>query len=229
MIKRHLKRINAPKTWNIQRKSNKFITRPNPGGMDKHLTTSISNILKYDLKLAGNIKEVKHLIKKGEIFVNHKKINDYRYPVCFIDIVSIPATKDNFRLIIDTDGMLKIIPISKEESQLKIIKIIGKSLVKGKTQLNLMDGRNILFEKHHYKVNDSLLVTIPDHVIKEHLSFEKGMLVLLYRGKHIGKIGSVEDVKKNSVTLKTGSEVYETSKEYILIVGKDKPLIKLTR
>jgi ribosomal protein S4E len=132
-------------------------------------------------------------------------------------------------MIVDSDNILKPVPISKEEAQLKIIKIIGKSFVKGKTQLNLLDGRNILFEKHHYKVGDSLLITIPEQIVKEHLSLEKGALVLLYKGNHVGKIGTLEDIKQKSVVVKTGDETYETKKDYLLVVGKDRPLIKMTK
>lgn len=227
-MKRHLKTINAPKTWKVQRRKMKFITRPNPGGMDKALTMSISSILKYSLGLAKSTKEAKHIIEIGEIFVNGRKINDYRYPVCFTDIITIPKTNECYRLIIGTDGILKVRPISKEESTLKIVKIIGKSHVKGKIQLNLMDGRNILFEKHHYKINDSLLITIPELIVKEHLGFEKGALVLLYRGNHIGKIGTLEDVNGNTIKIKTGQDIYETSKDYALILGRDRPAIKMT-
>lgn len=228
-MKRHVKRLNAPKTWKIQRRGIKFITKSNPGGANKDLTMPVSNLLKYELKFAKSTKEVKSIIKNGDILVNHKKISDYRYPVCFTDVIIIPKTNDYLRMIIDSDGILKPVAISKEDSQLKLLKIIGKSHVKGKTQLNLSDGRNILFEKHHYKVNDSLLINIPENIVKEHLSFEKGMLVLLYKGKHIGKIGTLQDISKESVIVKTGNDVYETKKGYILVVGKDKPLIKMTK
>ena len=226
-MKRHLKRINAPKTWKIQRRGIKFITKSNPGGMEKDLTVPISNILKYNLKVATNTRDVKHLVTNGDVLVNHKKISDYRYPVCLSDILTL--ANENYRMIIDTDGVLKIVPISKEDSKLKILKIIGKSYVKGKTQLNMMNGMNILLEKHHYKVNDSLLISVPENIVKEHLSFEKGALALLYKGKHIGKIGTLQEITNNSVVLKTGKDSYETKKAYVIIVGKDKPLVKMTK
>lgn len=229
MVKRHLKRLNAPKTWKIQRRGITFITRNNPGGMPKDLSTSIANILKYELKVANSIKEVKHIILSEEIMVNGRRINDYRYPVCFTDIVSLPKINQYYRLILDTDNILKLVPISKEESALKIVKIMGKSHIKGKIQLNLFDGRNVLFGKHHYKVNDSLILTIPEQIVKDHMVFEKGMLVLLYRGNHVGKIGTLEDIKKKSVVVKTGNDIYETKKAYVLVVGKDKPAIKMTK
>ncbi|MGV8150994.1 MAG: S4 domain-containing protein [Candidatus Woesearchaeota archaeon] len=226
-MKRHLKRINAPKTWKIQRRGIKFITKSNPGGMEKDLTVPISNILKYNLKVATNTRDVKYLINNGDVFVNHKKISDYRYPVCFTDILTL--ANENYRMIIDTDGILKNVPVSKEDSKLKILKIIGKSQVKGKTQLNMINGMNILLEKHHYKVNDSLLVSVPENIVKEHLSLEKGALALLYKGKHIGKIGTLQEIRGSSVVVKTGNDTYETKKEYVIIVGKDKPLVKMTK
>jgi len=228
MAKRHLKRINAPKTWKIQRRGMKFITRSNPGGMAKHLTFPISNVIKYELKLANSIKEVKHLILTEDILVNGAKVKDYRYPVCFTDVVSFPKLEKDYRLIIDTDGILKITPVTKEEASMKIIKIIGKAFVKGKTQLNLMDGRNVLFEKHHYKVGDSLVITLPDQIVKEHFAFEKGALVLLYQGKHIGRVAKIDDIKKDSLILKTKEETFETSKGYALVIGKEHPVMKMT-
>ena len=229
MVKRHLKRLNAPKTWKIQRRGITFITKTNPGGMPKDLTVPISNILKYELHLGNSIKDIKHLVLTEEILINGRRITDYRHPLCFTDILSLPKLNQYYRLIVDTDNVLKIIPIPKEESSFKILKIIGKSFVAGKTQLNLMDGRNVLFEKHHYKVNDSLLLTIPEQIVKEHMAFEKGMLVLLYKGNHVGKIGTLENIKKESVVVKTANETYETRKDYVIIVGKDKPAIKMTK
>jgi len=229
MVKRHLKSINAPKTWKIARRDNKFITKNNPGGMPASLTTSISNLLKYDLKIAKNTKEVKHLIKDSGILVNGKRIDDYRHAVCFTDILSFVGMSDTYRLIIDSDGILKSVPIPKDEAGLKILKIIGKSFVKGKTQLNFFDGRNVFLEKHHYKVNDSVLFSMNDQIVKEHLTFEKGMLVLLYDGKHVGKIGTVHAIKGDSVSIKVGNDNFETKKSYAVVIGKDKPLIKLTK
>jgi small subunit ribosomal protein S4e len=228
MVKRHLKRINAPKTWKIQRKGIKFITKSNPGGMEKSLTVPISNILKMDLKLANSVKEVKHLIIEGSVIINGKKITDYRHPLCFTDVLSIPKLEKYYRLVIDTNGILRLSSITKEESTLKITKIIGKNFVKGKMQLNLLDGRNLFFDKHHYRVKDSLLLTMPEQIVKEHLSFEKGALVLLYQGKHIGKIGKISDVKKDSIIIKTKDDEFETKTEYALVVGKEQPLLKMT-
>jgi small subunit ribosomal protein S4e len=228
MVKRHLKRINAPKTWKIQRKGVKFTTKANPGGMSKILTMPVANVLKYELKVANSIKEVKHLIFTGEVLVNGRKITDYRNPLCFTDVLSLPRIDRHYRLVIDTNGILRLLFITKEEAALKVVKIIGKTFVKGKIQLNLLDGRNVLFDKHHYKVKDSVVLTLPEQIVKEHLSFEKGALVLLYHGKHIGKVGKISDMKKDSIIIKTKDEEFETKADYALVIGKDHPMVNMT-
>lgn len=229
MVKRHLKRINAPKTWKIQRRGIKFTTKSNPGGMSKNLIMPVANVLKYELKIANSIKEVKYMIFIGEILINGRKVTDYRMPLCFTDVLTIKKTDKHYRMIIDTNGILRLLPISKEESGLKVVKIIGKNFVNGKMQLNMLDGRNIFFDKHHYKVKDSLLLTLPDQIVKEHMAFEKGALVLLYQGKHIGKTGKISDMKKDSIMIKTKDEEFETKTEYALVIGKDSPAVKMTQ
>ena len=53
-MKNHLKRIAAPKSWLINRKSSTFIVRPNPGAhaLDKGLPLGV--IIRDNLKLAVN-------------------------------------------------------------------------------------------------------------------------------------------------------------------------------
>jgi small subunit ribosomal protein S4e len=227
MVKRHLKRINAPKTWKIQRKGIKFTTKVNPGGMPKALTMPVANVLKYELKVATTLKEVKHLIFNGSVFVNGVKITDYKYPICLTDVLSLPSINKYYRMLINTNGILKLVEITKEESTLKITSIVGKTFIKGKLQLNLLDGRNVLFDKQHYKVKDSLLLTLPEQIVKEHLSFEKGALVLLYQGKHIGRIGKLSEIKKDSIIVKTKDDEFETKTTYALVIGKDTPILKM--
>src|SRR3989344_3534877 len=67
MSKKHLKRLAAPRTWPIQRKTNKWITKPNPSGHSIDKTMPINLILKEILKLTKTTQENKTLL-------NHKKL-----------------------------------------------------------------------------------------------------------------------------------------------------------
>ena len=54
MSKRSLKRIAAPRTWPIKRKTTKWITRPYPGGQNLDHTLQLNLIFKDLLKLNSN-------------------------------------------------------------------------------------------------------------------------------------------------------------------------------
>ena len=51
MVKRHLKSISTPSTWDIDRKKTKFITRPAPGAHPLNAGYSLDTILKNILNI----------------------------------------------------------------------------------------------------------------------------------------------------------------------------------
>ena len=62
MVKRHLSRLTAPKSWPIKRKSTKWITRPHPGPHTLKNCMSLNIVLKNILKYAKTTKEVKKIL-----------------------------------------------------------------------------------------------------------------------------------------------------------------------
>ena len=73
MVKKHLKRLTAPRTWNILRKATKYILRPLPGKHAYHYSMSLNEAFKY-LKLADTRKEVITILKTNDVFVDDKKV-----------------------------------------------------------------------------------------------------------------------------------------------------------
>ena len=98
MSKRHMKRQTAPKTWPIERKGTKFVTRPTPG-KNFRLSVPISIIFKKLLKYCKTTKEVKRILQDKEVIIDGKRRKDHRYPVGIMEVITIPITKENFRLI----------------------------------------------------------------------------------------------------------------------------------
>ena len=128
----------------------------------------------------------------------------------------------------DKQGKISMVKIKKEEASLKPCKIIGKTIVNGKLQLNLFDGKNILASSGAYKVGDTLLLSLPDKKITKHLKLDKKSAIFLTGGKHIGETGNVEDVVENRIIYKNHEgELVETSKKYAFVVGDSKPLITI--
>lgn len=227
MVKRHLKRLAIPESWDIKKKKQKFVTRPMPGVHSFELGMPLNLIIRDLLKYAKTNDEVKKILNNKEILVDSKRRKDYRFITGFMDAISIPKLKKNYRIILNKKGKLFLLAITEQEAKIKICKIVGKKLIKGKTQLNLFDSRNILVDKDNYKVGDSIIIEVPNQKIKEHLKLEKGVFVFVTGGKNIGTIGILEDIMGRKIICKHNEFIFEVPFDYIFVVGKNKPLIRL--
>jgi len=225
MVKQHLKRITIPKTWPLTRKTEVYVARPKPGKHPLGEGMSITSIMRDVLGVIHTSKEGKLLLHNQEVLVDGKRVKDHRCIVGFMDVLTIPK-EGSYRVVLDSQGRLAM--VESKDPAVKLCKVIGKSLIKGKTQLNLGDGRNVLVDKDDYKVGGSVLIEVPSQKIKDYIAFDKGALVVLTAGKHIGKSGVVESIERVSMTLKlTTGDVVQTRKAYAFAVGKDKPLVTL--
>lgn len=183
---------NIPKIYKKTKKQ-PFLASSMPGPHPKKGSIALSNLLK-DMEISENTREAKKIIKNGEVLVDSKVRKEHRYPVGLFDIVSIPAVNKNYRLV-PGKRRYHLVKIPKKESNLKLVKIEKKTIIKGKRiQLNLSDGKNILTKKN-YKTKGSLLLTLPDLKIKKEIKRKKGNLGLLVKGKNQGKVGVIKDIE----------------------------------
>lgn len=226
-MKSHLKRLIVPKSWKLLKKEEKFVVRPRPGAHPAKLSMPISLLLK-NLGYASTTKEVKKILSTKQVLVDGKRVKEHKIPVGFMDIITIKDTNDVLRIVLDEKGRLRIIPAEKDEALLKLSRIKGKKVLsKGKIQLNLSDNKNILIDKGDYKVGDSVLITVPFQEIKQHLKLEKGALIYLIGGKHIGNKGTVDSIEGNKLIYTSARKKYESLKKYAFVIGKGKESIKL--
>ncbi len=230
MGKNHIKRINAPKSWPVHRKTVKWITTPRPGSLPLNRTISINTILKELLNKLETSKEVKVILNKGLVKVDGKVRKKPDYPVSVLDVITIKD--ESYRLLINTRGKLFLHPIKKNDAAIKPRKIIGKKLLKGnKLQINFLDGTNLLSKEKKLTVADTIVYA--DNKEKEVLKFEKGFLAYLLEGKQVGKLGLIKEIipqqgtQPTKVALQFGKDVFETRKSYAVIVGKTKPVIDM--
>ncbi|PIY60250.1 hypothetical protein COY95_02775 [Candidatus Woesearchaeota archaeon CG_4_10_14_0_8_um_filter_47_5] len=147
-----------------------------------------------------------------------------------MDTLEIRDAQLCYRGIIDTHNHLLFVPIPQKEALLKPCKIVGKkTLRKGKVQLNLNDGRNIMVEKDTYSTGDTLLLELPGQKIHDHFTLEKGAYVYLDGGKHTGRTGIVEKIDGNVLYFKPEGEntLIETKKAFAIVLGKGTSAITL--
>ena len=226
MSKRHMKCYAMPKTWHFKRKGIMFITRPYPR-VKLEFGLPLNVIIRNMLGYASNSKEVKHILLNKQVLVNNKNIKEPKFMLGLMDVIAFPEKNKYFRLLINPQGRLFLAEIKKEEANEKLSKVIGKTaLKKGKIQLNLDDGTNIILGKNEYSIGDSVLIEFPNK-IKDVAKLEKGNLAYLLGGKHIGRITIIESISGKKVLLNREGESFETPRNYIFVVGRDKPLIDI--
>lgn len=231
--KKHLKKLAAPRKRKILRKDSVWSVKARAGPHPAKDSVPLLIIARDYLKLGDTAAEVEKIIKAKDILIDGTAITDPKFPVGFMDLVGIPKIKEQYRVVLDEKGRIVLHRI-KEKADFKLCRIEGKSIIrKGKTQLNLHDGRNYLTEKEDYKVGDVLKMSVPQQKIIEHYSLKSGNLAYIISGKHAGTVGKIQNVLPGSITRRKLIEFKEKDKEFrtavenVFVVGKDKPAITL--
>ncbi|MBT4651324.1 30S ribosomal protein S4e [Candidatus Woesearchaeota archaeon] len=226
-MKNHLKAIAVPKTWPIDRKKNVYITRPKPGTHKLYFGMPLGVILRDFLHLTSTIREAGKLLNNNELLVDGKRVKDTRAIVGLFDAISIPNTKQNFRILLDKKGRLTIHEIDAKESKIKPCKVINKTILpKGKIQINLYDGRNITSDQK-CAVGDTVVFDTTKNTISTVLELKPGVLIFLTQGKHAGNVGELVELNGEKAICKLNGENIETTKKYLFVLGEKKPVIKL--
>lgn len=223
-MSKHMKRLTAPTSWPVSRKSNVWVTRPNAG---PHPLSRSMPLLVVIRDLAGycdTAREGRSIIGGRKVLVDGRISTDYKRPVGLMDIITIPETKENFRILIDRLGRFRLMRITPDEAKWKFVRIEGKTTIKGgKSQLNLHDGRCLVLDKDKYNAGDTLKISIPEQKILGAHSFKEGQIAYLTGGSHIGELATVQelDITKSSapniVIFKDG---FSTIKDYVFVVGE---------
>jgi len=230
--KKSLKRSKAPKIWRIHRKNKKWTVKNIPGPHSGEKAIPLLFILRDYLGYAQTKREAKIILNRGLVLVDGRIRKDERFPVGVMDIVEIPKTKECYRVLPNRKGEIYLYKIQKEEKDLKIFSIRGKTLLKnGVVQLSLHDGRNILGD-NTYNVHDTILYDLNKKEIREHIPFKKGTLGFVVKGNNVSKMGKIVEIDKreighSTVTLENKRERFKTLKEYVYVVGKGKSLISI--
>jgi small subunit ribosomal protein S4e len=231
----HLKRLNAPDSWHIAKKTTKFVTKTAPG---PHNTNAmpVAIWLRDHMGYARNVKEVKQILNQGDLIINGKPCRDPKMGIGIFDIIALPKINKYYCLLRDKNGRHVSVPIDAEAAKTRLCKIRNKTTTPGgKVQLNLRYGANVIAD-NTYKANDSVVISLqPEDRFKilDHFPFAVGNMAMVTGGKHSGKIARIADIVKtsgsvpNKVILKdeaTGA-TFDTITPYIYMVGTKTPAI----
>jgi small subunit ribosomal protein S4e len=227
---RHQKRVASPTSWPVTRKTHAWVVGANAGPHSRETGIPLLVVIRDMLKIANNSREAKRIINEGGICVDGIARKDYKYITGLFDIVSLPALNEYYRVLLDDNNRFKL--YKEGPDAYKLCRINNKTVVsKGKVQLNLHDGSNIL-ASNDYKTFDTVLLTLPDRKIAKHLGYKPGNLALVVGGEHSGEIGKIKQIRKvrgsgtNMVVLSNEKD-FETIENYVFVVGEATPEIKV--
>jgi small subunit ribosomal protein S4e len=230
-MSRHQKRITVPVSWPIERKRHAWVAKTSPGPHSAADSMPLVMVIRDMLKLVDNAREAKRALYEGKVLVDGKIRKDYKLPVGIFDIISVPPKDQQYRVLKDERGMFYLSLLEAGDER-KLARVENKTIISGKKQqLNLSDGSNKLAEGD-FKVGDSLILSLPDKNIEEKIGFEVGNLAMVVGGKHSGQTGKIKEIitvkssQPNRVII-SGDEEFETIKDYVYMIGRDQPVIKL--
>ena len=196
--KKHLKRLNAPKHWMLDKLGGVFAPKPSPGPHKQRECLPLCLILRNRLKYALTYKEVGTILMQRLVKVDGKTRVDKCYPSGFMDVVSIDKTDEHFRLLYDAKGRFVVHRITALEAQYKLCKVVKKKLGdKGVPCVNLHDGRTIRYPDPNIKEQDSVMVDIATNKITDFIGHGPGALVMITRGRNAGRVGVIQRREKH--------------------------------
>jgi len=188
--KKHLKRLNAPKHWMLDKMGGIWAPKPSCGPHKGRESLPLIIILRNRLKYALTKREVTMICMQKLVKVDGKTRTDQRYPAGFMDIVSIEKSGDQFRLLYDTKGRFVLHPVGNEEAKFKLCRITKQALTsKAIPYIVTHDGRTIRYPDPIIKVGDTVKLDLATGKVIDVLPFNIGNVVVITQGRNTGRVG----------------------------------------
>lgn len=217
--------------------SNPQAPRPSQGPHKLRECLPLMLILRNRLKYALTGKETKMICMQKAIKVDGKVRTDPNFPAGFMDVVEIPKSRDQFRLIYDAKGRYVLHRVSDEEKAFKLCRVKRQEMTKKKIPVIVThDGRTIRYPDPVVKVNDTVKVDIETGKAIGHLPFAVGNTCMITKGRNTGRVGSIGHIEKHPgafdiVNVRDANgEVFSTRLENVFVIGTaDAPEISLPK
>eukprot|EP01098_Paradermamoeba_levis_P003201 TRINITY_DN148_c0_g1_i1.p1 TRINITY_DN148_c0_g1~~TRINITY_DN148_c0_g1_i1.p1 ORF type:complete len:283 (-),score=98.00 TRINITY_DN148_c0_g1_i1:113-922(-) len=196
--RKHLKRLNAPRHWMLDKLSGVWAPRPSSGPHKLRESLPLIILLRNRLKYALTRREVISIVNQKLIKVDGKVRTDSNFPAGFMDVVQIPKTNENFRLLYDTKGRFTLHRVTAEEAKYKLLKVKRvHTTAKKVPAIVTHDGRTIRYPDPLIQVNDVIKFDLDNKKIVDQVKFDIGNLVMITGGHNIGRVGVIEKKEKH--------------------------------
>jgi len=215
-----------------------YATRPRAGPHRLLESLPLSLVLRNKLKYALTGREISMVIKQRTVEVDGRPRTDSKYPAGFMDVITIPKTKDRFRLLYDVKGRFILNKISEAETGFKVCRVSNVAYAPDRTPfIATHDGRTIRYADPNIRTDDSVVVDLKSGKVREFIRFKPGALAYVTGGANRGRIGEIVDVERHPgsfdiVHIKDAQDhTFATRKTNVFVIGAttDKPLVALPK
>jgi len=227
------KRLAASRLVPLLRKEYTWNVKPRAGPHSRRNSVALGFALRDMLCVVRTIAEAKRVLNNGDILVDGKVVKDYKRPLGLFDLVTVLPEKKTFRVVIGKNSKFALSEEKFGENQ-KLCRVVAKKTVSsGEVQLTTNDGRCFREKKTGANAGDSLLIEVPSQKIVKVLGQEPGKSVLVIEGRHLGLLAKAKEFVSGTLTrpklvlLETGESSFMTLESNIVIVGDEKPVIKV--
>jgi small subunit ribosomal protein S4e len=244
--KKHLKRLNAPKHWMLDKMGGQWAPKPSAGPHKARECLPLVCILRNRLKLALTRREVVQVLMQRMCQVDGRVRTDPKYPAGFMDIVTLGQPEKCFdkqaahryRVVYDIKGRFKLQKITDAaNSKFKVCSIKKQAKTKkGVPYVVTHDGRTIRYPSPALRVRDSIQLNIETGEVAQIVKFDVGCMVTVIKGKNCGRVGTYTHVDKHPGSfdiihaIDAAGQEFVTRKEYIFVIGEGgAPLYKLPK
>jgi len=240
--KKHMKRLNAPKHWMLDKLGGIWAPRPSCGPHKLRECLPLSLVLRNRLRYALTRRETVMIVLRRLVQVDHQIRTDINYPAGFQDVISIAKTNENFRLLYDTKGRFVLHRITKEEASYKLLRVLKKDSNKKASighnpfhngqagaipYVVTHDGRTVRFADPAVHVHDTIKFDIKTGKTLGHLKFDVGALAMVTKGANIGRVGTILHIDHHPgsfdivhVKDRKGN-VFATRIGYVFVIGEN--------
>jgi len=225
--KKHLKRLNAPKHWMLDKLAGKWAPKPSAGPHKTRESLPLVLMLRNRLKYALTRRETVLIAMQRLVKVDGKVRTDINFPAGFMDVVTIDKTNERFRLLFDVKGRFATHRISQSEARFKLAKVKKVQVgAKGIPFLVTHDGRTFRYPDPSIKEHDTVKIDLVHNKIVDRIQFETGNKVMITGGKNLGRVGILESVDKhpgsfNVAHIKDATgHTFATREAFVFTLGK---------
>ncbi|HUH82844.1 MAG TPA: hypothetical protein VLX33_03070 [Nitrososphaerales archaeon] len=226
-----LKRLAAPRSWDISRKANRFVFKPLPGPHSIAASYPLGVVVRDLASMANLSRELKFMMKTGKVKVDGSERRTPRYPVGLFNVVSVPLEGVDFRLVPSPKG-LALAKVTSDEARTKLCSVQSKTKIRGgHIQYGLHDGRSMVDDKLNLSPGDAVLIEVPSQKVIGQTKLAKGSLGLILTGDRAGQMGKIAEVKMGTISREKmvrlslpGGEA-EIPSRLVFPVGAESPMI----